>query len=227
MKRILIVKCGTTNPVVLARSGDYDRWFTRSMGGDPGRFRIVEAERGEPVPDFDEFSGVILTGSPCSVTAPEPWMEGVMERLRASERAPVLGVCFGHQLMARAFGGRVEKNPAGEELGSARIELTEHPLFDGIPREATFASLHEDHVAELPPGARVLARNAHTPVQAFAIGERILAVQFHPEADAEILRGKIKYQVADLAERERRQNEVREAPDGPRVLANFERMCGP
>jgi len=109
--------------------------------------------------------------------------------VRAANTRPVLGICFGHQLIARALGGIVERHVKGPEAGTVEVELTDagqrDPLFAGLPVRFGVQQGHEDHVARLPPGAVLLARNDHTPVQAFAHGPMLRAIQFHPEFTAE------------------------------------------
>jgi GMP synthase (glutamine-hydrolysing) len=108
--------------------------------------------------------------------------------LEAARHRPVLGVCFGHQLVAHALGGRVERNPRGREAGTGEIRLTDagrrDPLFAGLPPVLEVQQTHTDHVASLPDSAEVLAVNDFTPVQAFAVGDLMRCVQFHPELDA-------------------------------------------
>jgi GMP synthase (glutamine-hydrolysing) len=148
----------------------------------------------------------------------------------AARTTPVLGVCFGHQLLARALGGRVERHPGGPESGTTIIELTDagraDPLFATLPSRVAVQQGHEDHVPDLPPGAVLLATNAHTPVQAFAHGSHIRAVQFHPEFTAERNRAFVEAErealeaarpgLADAA-----LASIKETPEASRLLANW------
>ena len=148
----------------------------------------------------------------------------------AARDRPVLGVCFGHQLLGRALGGGVERHAAGPEAGTVEIELTEagsrDPLFAGLPARLAVQECHEDHVQAPPPGAVVLARSDHTPLQAFAHGPRIRAVQFHPEFNEARLRALLE---SDRGWLDRVRpglaastlGALREAPLGARVLANW------
>jgi GMP synthase (glutamine-hydrolysing) len=188
MKRVVLLKAGSVNPQVKLAHGDYDRWFLRAMSGSC-QLVMIEAALGQALPPALGFDAVIITGSPASVTAPEPWMDRAAEYLvgAAEHRRPVLGVCFGHQLLGRAFGARVARCPNGREIGTVSVRLTEagrsDPLFAGLPDELFVQATHEDGIQGMPEGATALAENGHTPLQALAFGPRIRSVQFHPELD--------------------------------------------
>ena len=207
--RFLILRPGETAPEVHCEFGDYDRWFTSAMTPHRLEFTVCDATR-EPVPPVDRFAGVIVTGSAKSVCQPEPWMERLMEWLRRAEDCglPVLGVCFGCQILAQARGGRVELNPEGWEIGAVDIELTagarNDPLFEGAPALLPALATHEDRVESLPPGAVLLAGNRNSPVQAFRIGDRIWGVQFHPEASTGLIACLIRLRHAQLEKDARR-----------------------
>ena len=106
---------------------------------------------------------------------------------------PLLGICFGHQMIAQALGGEVKKNPRGREIGTVRVQrLLDDPLFAGLPRSFDMNATHVDAVVELPPHAEVLATTSLDPVAAFRVGDRVKAVQFHPEFDADVMRGYLR-----------------------------------
>jgi len=188
--RLLVVQTGTTH-----LHGDYPRWFERALGME---LPVIRAHAGEALfPALERLHprGIIVTGSPLSVTEQAPWMPRLGEDLlRVGERGtPILGVCFGHQLLARAAGGGVVLNPRGREIGTVRVQLTEagrkDPLFapwvNGSDLEVQ--ATHVDAVDPLPPGATVLASNENTAAQAFRLSETVAGVQFHPELWAEAL----------------------------------------
>ena len=138
---------------------------------------------------------VILTGSPRDAHSMEPAILQLCIALRLlTERdVPILGVCFGHQILARALGGTVGRNPCGWEVGNAQVTLTDAascaPIFAGLPPKLDVLQSHQDAVLALPPAAIRLAGNAHTTNQAFQSrhGGRQFGVQFHPEFTPERL----------------------------------------
>lgn len=186
-KRVLLVATGRPSAAVALRFGDFGDWFERLLAP---RVAVDRADATAPLPLAGRYDGILLTGSLASVTDGTPWMTSLAHwSLAAARERPVLGVCFGHQLLGWALGARVERNPRGPDGGSRAVTLTAlgaaDPLFAGLPATFLAPEAHEDHVAAVPPGARLLASSARTPVEAFAAGEHLRAVQFHPEFDAE------------------------------------------
>src|SRR5262249_19591703 len=112
--RLLFVLCGGAQPEMAARCGNYEDWFRHALP-DVGWDTQAAHVGGWRPPDLSDYAGVLVSGSPASVARPERWMEelGELVRTAAQRGTPVLGVCFGHQLCAWAFGARVEKNPNG------------------------------------------------------------------------------------------------------------------
>ena len=158
---------------------DNSRNFAREFDAEVVEFH---ASDGELPTDF-AFDAGVVTGSRASVYWDEPWIAPLKEWVGAAidRGLPFLGVCFGHQLLADVLGGTVEG--MGEyEIGYREVRQTaESPLFDGIDTEFTVFTTHSDTVAELPPGAALLAENDYG-VHGFRKGE-VYAVQFHPEYD--------------------------------------------
>jgi GMP synthase (glutamine-hydrolysing) len=243
---ILLVKCGTTAAEVRLSHGDYDRWFLRALAPAGARARAIEAHAGAPLPArAGGADAVVVTGSPRSVSERAPWMLAAAGWLReqAERDTPVLGVCFGHQLLAEAYGGAVARSPRGREIGTVRCTLTAagrgDPLFAGMPGAFDAQATHEDEVVRLPPGAVLLATNGWSRVQAFRIGPNVRAVQFHPEMDAASMAATVSARAEALAMEARRRGEdggaalralragIRPTPLAARVLANFVRRLAP
>jgi GMP synthase (glutamine-hydrolysing) len=194
MRPLLIVKSGRTLPELARRRGDYEDWITAGMGLDPARVEVVHVYQDARLPDPDGYAGVIATGSSAMVSHGEPWSERAAVWLADVAKAgtPLLGICFGHQLLAHGLGGRVDRNPRGREIGTIEVSLNGaargDPLFGELPQRFQMQSTHVESVLELPAGARRLASSHRDPNQAFAVGERAWGVQFHPEFDADVVR---------------------------------------
>ena len=196
MSPILILQTGSVETEISARHGDYDAWFLDALPDGHRRCTVLRPFAGEALPppaSLDAYGGVLLTGSRLSVRDDQPWMASLGQwAVRAAAHKPVLGVCFGHQLIGEALGGRVDKNPAGREAGTISVTLTDagraDPLFQDLPWDIAVQSAHSDVLVRPPPGAVRLAGNRNTTWQAYAWGPRLRAVQFHPELRPEVCR---------------------------------------
>ncbi len=170
------------------------RNFTREVDATLTIFRASAGEIPQPIASEEDakpaearvappFDGVIISGSQSSVYHDEPWMAELATWVRGAIEAdlPVLGVCWGHQLLAQMLGGTVEDRGA-YELGYVEVDQVEDdPLFDGIPDPFVAFATHSDEVTALPDDVTVLARN-EAGIQVFRKG-RTYGVQFHPEYD--------------------------------------------
>lgn len=143
---------------------------------------VVYDARNLELPESGTVDAAVITGSIDSVNDDHEYVRALREWVRAAE-VPKMGVCFGHQLVATAFGGEVARMP-DRELGFRRITVDRpgDPLFEGVPERPVVFLCHEDTVVSPPPDATVLASNEHG-VQALRRG-RDVTVQFHPEVDA-------------------------------------------
>lgn len=185
--RILVVQNSRTAPAGLV--GD-------ALAGLGASLVTVAANEGEALPDSPRgYDGLVVLGGPQDAwdDAQGPHFPRVMELIRGfhAEDRPVLGICLGAQLAARAFGARVHRHDRAE-LGVAAVELTEaaqdDPLFGGLGEWLHMVQWHYD-TFEFPEGAVPLARSEACARQAFRLGATLYAVQFHPEATAPIVRG--------------------------------------
>jgi GMP synthase (glutamine-hydrolysing) len=130
-----------------------------------------------------EADGIVLSGGALSLEGSDSPLGRVADWIDSVE-VPVLGICVGHQFLGRHFGGTVQRGTP--EFGRVAVQLDrpDHPLFQGVPRELSVWSSHNDSVVRVPPGWSALAHSSECPVQAMAHPTRaILGVQFHPEVE--------------------------------------------
>jgi GMP synthase (glutamine-hydrolysing) len=161
-----------------------ERNLRRELDAEVDVFKLSEGVFPPAVSTRDwRYDGVVVSGSQTSVYDDHDWIHEATEWVRRAHAAdvPMLGICWGHQFLAQALGGRVVD--MGEyELGYREVDrVGEDPLFEDVPERFTSFETHSDRVAELPPGAKALARN-DVGLQAFRVGSA-WGVQFHPEYD--------------------------------------------
>lgn len=204
LKTLYILKVGSTFPPLAAEFGDFDAWTCAGLGALALPIAVVCPELGDDLPQPAQCAGVVITGSHAMVTENLPWsltIENWIPSLLAAG-IPLLGICYGHQLLARAAGGEVGYHPQGQEVGTVEVELLpaalQDPLFHNFPHRFRAHATHAQTVLRLPPGATLLARNSFEPHHAFALGAGAWGVQFHPEYTAAIMRGYIQAQAHSL-----------------------------
>lgn len=229
--RYLLIKTGSTVPNVAARRGDFEQWFAHGMGVDETALQVVEVYRGEPLPAVDEVLAVVVTGSAAMVTEAADWSLGTERWLAGAIAAnkPTLGVCYGHQLLARALGGKVATNARGRQIGTVDVALTRaarhNVLTQALPETLHVPVSHSQAVVELPPNAVRLGRAPLDENHAFAYGDRTWGVQFHPEFDADIVRGYIdarEFQIsAEGLDTATLRAQARDTPHGKSLLSTF------
>lgn len=189
MASLLVVVPSETDPP--ARLGE---WLTDAgLALDERRLG-----RGEPLPtSLEEHDGLLVLGGPQSATdddATSPELVGVRALLREAiaTDTPTLAVCLGAQLLAEAGGGAVRTGTEGPEVGATLVAKRDaayaDPVFGPLPLTPDVIAWHHDEIAALPPGAVLLASNAHYAHQAFRVGEHVYGMQFHVETTPDMVR---------------------------------------
>jgi len=194
MKPVLIIKAGSAIAGVPAEWGDFEHWIGDGAGLDPDEWLSCAVVDGKSLPDVTSVSGIIITGSPAMVTDRLAWSEYTAQWLRAAIAAslPVLGICYGHQLLAHTLGGQVIYHPMGREIGTTEIVQTPAArvdlLFSEMPQQYPVHVTHSQTVGVLPEFCEIMAANSFDPHHAVRYGDRIWGVQFHPEFSVRVMR---------------------------------------
>lgn len=215
------------------RHGSFAHWIRVAAGLDRDHAAVVDVAAGDALPRRAGYAGVLVTGSPAMVTERHPWSERSAEWLREAVQAglPVFGICYGHQLLAHALGGEVGDNPAGREMGTVELHLTDaaaaDPLFAALPKAFPAQATHVQTVLRPPPQATVLAQSDQDACQAFRWGDAAWGVQFHPEFSVERMRGYVQARADVLRDAghcpRSRWRSIGAAPQARRVLRQFVR----
>ncbi len=183
MLKIGILKTGRPPKPAIPQFGTYPNMFMTLLGRYAYDWRVYAADEGEYPAAPEDCAAYIVTGSSAGVYENEPWIGQLLDWLRAAKgRTRLIGVCFGHQAMAQAFGGRVIKSPKGWAIGEQDYRvLRQEPWMDGAPAIRLPGS-HQDQVMELPPGAEVIAASDFCPMGALAWRDQpAISIQLHPE----------------------------------------------
>lgn len=181
-----IIKCDRVSDVFVADHGQYPEMFaTLLRPADPSiEFTVFDAEQGELPVDIHAADAYLITGSRHGVNDGFLWIDQLVEfvqRLHAAQKK-VIGICFGHQLIAKALGGKVIKSPKGWGVGMSQNTLFLQKKWMH-PAQSQFNLLvsHQDQVIELPAGAEVLAGSDFCPYYMMQIGSHFFTIQGHPE----------------------------------------------
>jgi GMP synthase (glutamine-hydrolysing) len=181
--RLGLLVCDHVAPELRGISGDYEDMFRRLFAGrDEVDVVIYDVIGGELPGAPRECDAWLTTGSRHSVNDDAQWIRALEGFVRdvAAARVPFIGICFGHQLIAKAMGGSVVRSERGWGVGVKEVEvLPELGLGDSY----RVLTSHQDQVETIPPGAEVLGWNEHCPVSMLRVGSKMLGIQGHPEFD--------------------------------------------
>lgn len=207
-KAVKFIIIQTGEPVEFAKPfGRFADYFVKSMSLTAAQVVITDVHRGESLPTkFTDLCGVVITGSAAMVTEQSEWMINTQRWLEIviGLKIPVLGVCFGHQLLADLLGGQVAYNPKGRNMGYSVCHLTQAGtkdlLLGSISTESHFNTLvsHQQSVIQLPQSVERLAYCDRDENHAFRYQNHVWGMQFHPEWTVAIMQAYIKQRQADL-----------------------------
>ncbi|HEY0150281.1 MAG TPA: type 1 glutamine amidotransferase [Allosphingosinicella sp.] len=177
-----ILETGKPPEALRGRFADYPAMFADLLG--PG-FTVTayDVEAGALPTAPEAHPAYLVTGSPAGVYENLPWMAPLKGFLRAAKgKAKLVGICFGHQIMAEAFGGKVEKSARGWGVGLQTLEVCGAAPFLGGEQTVSIPASHQDQIVVQPPASRVVAANPFSPFGVLLYEDQpALSMQFHPE----------------------------------------------
>ncbi|MDB6180267.1 type 1 glutamine amidotransferase [Paracoccus fistulariae] len=181
--RIGILQCGKSPAQLKDDLGDYPDMFVRLLAGRGFEFTIWDVEEMQFPDTIHDADGWLLTGSRHGAYEPHPFIPPLEDFIRQAYAAPVpmVGICFGHQIIAQALGGKVVKYEGGWAVGTQDYD------FQG--EKLRLNAWHQDQVVELPEGASVIARNDQCANAALVYGDKALTIQPHPEFNDDFVQG--------------------------------------
>jgi GMP synthase-like glutamine amidotransferase len=210
--KITIIQTGEVPLPLRSRFVPYRHMFETMFDrtGQGFTYQTINVADGEPFPDLDSLEGAVITGSAAGVYDSLPWLDPLRDFIRKGyqHRTPLLGICFGHQIMADALGGDVRKSEKGWGLGRHTYDVAHRPSFmQQAPAALAVACSHQDQVISPPRDAQVILSSDFTPNAGLAYRNgAALSFQPHPEFEddytialAELRRGKVADELVDDA----------------------------
>ena len=228
MKNVVILSNGPGLTEIINKYGHSSDWIPRIINNKSINFTIKKVYENDFDIDIDA-DAYILTGSKYSIYDDIDWIYKLIDftkKLIDNQRY-VLGICFGHQVLAHCLGAKVKKNKLGWELGSYNISLTEkgqkNKLFEGFSSKEIVYESHQDTVLELPDNVDVLADSVKSN-QSFSYNEKVFGVQFHPEFSKEVTRMLMDLRIAKGISVD--SDVLLDSPKSHSVLKNFLNIAG-
>jgi GMP synthase (glutamine-hydrolysing) len=199
----------------------------------PG-FLQVDVYRQQALPEAEDLAGIVITGSAAMVSDREDWSERTAEWLAqaVTKGIPALGICYGHQLLAHALGGRVGPNPEGRQIGTVTTQLVnsaeDDPLLKHLPRFFDVQTSHSEVVLEMPQDAERLATSPLDDNFSIRFAEKVWGVQFHPEFSGSVMSDYIKIRAEAIRQEghnpEELLNKVKDTDRAQSVLQRFSEL---
>jgi len=240
MKKIIaIIQTGQPIKSIYDQYGDFNQWIIESMQIDSEKIKTYRIYKHVAFPDPYQISGVIITGSPAMVTEKRQWSEACKDWLRPiiNMDIPILGICYGHQLLAQLLGGEAGWNPNGREIGQVKLTLaaqaSEDKLLGHLPltdsKHINFYATHQQSVLKLPPDSTLLATTKLDPYHCFRYRNHIWGLQFHPEFSAGVIKSYIRERADDIKRDglnpKQLVKKVTENNNGTLLLTRFKEIC--
>ena len=203
MLHVGILQCDSVRDEFRPRFGDYPGMFTALLDDVDAslRYTVYDVRDGDYPPTTDTCDAYLVTGSRFGVYDAQPWIAPLADYVRKlhRERRRLIGICFGHQLIALALGGHAEKSPKGWGVGVTTVRVHAQPGWM-LPLREEFSLIvsHQDQVTALPPGAQCIASSKFCEYAALTVYDNVLTFQGHPEFGHELSRALIEWRRDEL-----------------------------
>nr|GLL28607.1 gamma-glutamyl peptidase 5-like [Ipomoea trifida] len=192
-KKFAVLLCADDSEYVKKMYGGYFGVFLRMLAEEGETWAVFRVARGE-FPEDDEigeFDGFVITGSCNDAHGNDAWICKLLNLLNKlnSMKKKVLGICFGHQILGRAIGGKTGRATGGWDIGVTTVHLKKSKVFTSLkmPAFLNILEVHQDEIRELPPKAEILAWSIKTGIEMFRYGDHFMGIQGHPEYTKDIL----------------------------------------
>ncbi|KAL3680021.1 hypothetical protein R1sor_022977 [Riccia sorocarpa] len=214
--------------------GGYSKLFIKLLGDPQDTWDVYPVVEGifPSDEDLEKYDGFVVTGSRHDAHADEPWILKLCALLQSihEKKRKMLGICFGHQVVSRALGGKTGRAEVGWEVGVRKIQLTDamfaKPYAVGLPRVIRVYEVHRDQVKEIPPGGELLGSSERTAIEMFSVGDHVLAIQGHPEFTEDVVANLIDSRLEAGVLKEKEAKEGKESmKEGPEDREIVQRMC--
>ncbi|KAL7119275.1 hypothetical protein ACP275_02G053400 [Erythranthe tilingii] len=192
-QKFAVLLCADDSDYVKTIYGGYYGVFVRMLKEEGEKWDVFKVARGEFPADEEigDYEGFVITGSCNDAHGDEPWICKLVALLNKLEvmKKKILGICFGHQVLGRALGGKVGRASAGWDIGITKVHLHPSQIFSSLKMPASLSVIecHRDELWELPPKAEVLAWSNKTGIEMFRYGDHVMGIQGHPEYTKDIL----------------------------------------
>lgn len=224
---ILIILAGHAIDIVKAQYGDFDAQFSHITGLKHPTYSFADEWPQKAIPAAKDFDGVIISGSAAMLNDDEAWMTAATQWVKQTihDEVPLLGVCFGHQLLGKAASGEVGPNPTGRSNGTRTVYLNDvnDLIFSQIPRSFQVQVSHRDVILTKSDKITVLGKSDHDEHHVIRCGSCAWGVQFHPEWDMST--SEIYAKARASANLEATLQTLSPSPDAGHILKHFVDFC--
>ncbi|KAF5733375.1 putative glutamine amidotransferase [Tripterygium wilfordii] len=193
-KRYAVLLCAEDSEYVKKMYGGYFGVFRKMLAEEGERWDVYRVACGEFPSDeeVEAYEGFVITGSCNDAHGNDVWIHRLLALLKRLDfmKKKVLGICFGHQILGRALGGKVGRNVSGWDIGVRTVNLSSSSkIFSSlkVPARLPLIECHRDEIRELPPKAEVIGSSDKTGIEMFRYGDHFMGIQGHPEYNKDIL----------------------------------------